>query len=164
MLKKILYIIAIIISIMAIIFYDFYQNPKEITKKKVENFSIESLFAKKIFFLNDIKEETIILSFWASWCAPCKKELPILLSLIKEKKGKIALVTISIDENKKNAKKLLKRLNINIEKNIAHSYWGFDQDKKISLELFNISQIPKIIILDKNRFIIKKTIEDLNSL
>ncbi|MBL8743174.1 MAG: TlpA family protein disulfide reductase, partial [Myxococcales bacterium] len=50
--------------------------------------------------LADYKGKTIVLNFWASWCAPCRDEMPSLarLALALEGRKDIVLLTVSVDE------------------------------------------------------------------
>ena len=65
----------------------------------------------KVVDLEQHRDKIIMLNFWATWCAPCKVEMPHLQNL-KEKYGdKLMVVSISIDEarDKSKIKPLIKR-------------------------------------------------------
>jgi thiol-disulfide isomerase/thioredoxin len=40
----------------------------------------------------------LLINFWATWCAPCREEFPDLVKIGTDYKGKIELITISLDE------------------------------------------------------------------
>ena len=49
--------------------------------------------------LSDFKEKVVVLNFWATWCAPCRMEIPALIALQKQYADKgLVVVGISVDE------------------------------------------------------------------
>ena len=52
-------------------------------------------------FDEEIKNSTlpILVDFWAEWCGPCKQIGPILEEIAKEKKDKIKILKLNVDEN-----------------------------------------------------------------
>ena len=64
------------------------------------NFSYPDLKGKQVS-LKDLKGKVVLVDVWATWCGPCKKEVPYLKKLEEEMKGKdIHFVSISVDEEK----------------------------------------------------------------
>ena len=102
-------------------------------------------------FNKDLKKKGYIINFWATWCVPCKKELPDL-SLLKSKIRiyNIDVLTMSID--KKNIKDQLEFLSNNGALNLNHF---FDKEMKIFKSL-KLRGIPTTIIVDQNSYIISK--------
>ena len=102
-------------------------------------------------FNQDLKKKGYVINFWATWCVPCKKELPDL-SLLKSKIKiyNIDVLTISID--KKDIKKQLKFLSNNGASNLKHF---FDKEMKI-FKALKLRGIPTTIIVDQNGYIISK--------
>ena len=102
-------------------------------------------------FNQDLKKKGYVINFWATWCVPCKKELPDL-SLLKSKIKiyNIDVLTISID--KKDINNQLKFLSNNGASNLKHF---FDKEMKIFRAL-KLRGIPTTIIVDQNGYIISK--------
>ena len=102
-------------------------------------------------FNENLKKKGYVINFWATWCVPCKKELPDL-SLLKSKikKYNIDVLTISID--KKNVKDQLEFLSKNGASNLDHL---FDREMKI-FKALKLRGIPTTIIVDQNSFVISK--------
>ena len=94
--------------------------------------------------LKKINSEVIyILNFWATWCAPCKEEMPSLDKL--HTKDGISVFPINLeDKNLKKIDKFYKDLNI-INLNTY-----FDEGLKL-IKVFSIRGVPTTIILNKNK-------------
>ena len=115
-------------------------------KKKIEKAEFFNSKNKKVS-LNDYKSNIVIINFWATWCAPCKEEMPHLNQLKSKSKFKdIEIIPINIaDEELKKSKEFFEELNIN---NLEIFYGS-------SLELakeFKLRGIPTTIIIDKEGY------------
>lgn len=53
--------------------------------------------AGKTLTLADFKGKPVLVNLWATWCAPCKKEMPTLAALQKQYEGRLQVVALSID-------------------------------------------------------------------
>ena len=92
--------------------------------------------------LNDIPASYFIINFWASWCAPCIKEMKSLNSLQK-KRPSMRVITISQDKSLDLAKKFFQK-----NKHEALEKY-FDKDKKI-LSKFSLRGLPTTFIVNKD--------------
>ena len=101
--------------------------------------------AQEIVELNNYKGKLILLNFWATWCTPCKKEMPSLDSLKSEKVlDNLEIFPINIGkENLKQSQKFFKELNV---KNLKIY---FDNPVSLSKEL-SLRGVPTTIIFNKN--------------
>ena len=99
----------------------------------------------------ELKKKGYVINFWATWCVPCKKELPVLSLLNSNiKKYNIDVLTISID--KKNIKDQLEFLANNGALNLNHF---FDKEMKI-FKALKLRGIPTTIVVDQNSYVISK--------
>ena len=113
------------------------------------------LNSKEKPFIFDFEKNTTsvgyVINFWATWCVPCKKELPDLSLLnLKLKKHYIEVLTISID--KKNIKEQLSFLFNNGVSDLNHF---FDNDMKIYKAL-KLRGIPTTILVNKKGLVVSK--------
>ena len=63
----------------------------------------------KMHSLSDYKGKVVVVDVWATWCAPCKAEIPHLETLEKEMKGKdVVFISLSIDTEREKWAKFIK--------------------------------------------------------
>ena len=102
-----------------------------------------SLFSGDQIKISDLKGKVIVLNFWASWCPPCRWEMPYFEKAWKEYKDQdVVFIGISQD------------LDVNDAKEFADStgvtyYLGLDPGNKLSIDL-DIIELPTTIILDED--------------
>lgn len=84
----------------------------------------------------------VMLNFWASWCGPCRQEMPLLDGMAK-KYGKMGFVLygINVEEDNTDAKKMLKDLGITFT-------ILYDPESKLS-SLYNVDAMPTSVFIDK---------------
>jgi|TARA_B100000929_G_scaffold47035_1_gene33760 thiol-disulfide isomerase/thioredoxin len=111
-------------------------------------------FDKKQVNLNNYNNKIYILNFWATWCAPCKKEMPSLDKLQQNKDIEVFAINLE-KKNKKRTEKFFADLNI---KNLSIFY---DPDLKL-VKLLTIRGVPTSVILNKNREEIARIIGDID--
>jgi peroxiredoxin len=119
------------------------------------NFFLKDLEGKKVE-LKDFKGKVIFLNFWATWCGPCKEEMPSMEALYQQfKENNFVFLTISVDyEGKKTVKNFIER---------NHYTFPVLLDPKCeTLEVFNVKGIPTTIIIDKKGKMIGKAIGPRN--
>ena len=116
--------------------FSILENPK-----KYEGIVFEDFDGKSIN-LKDIDGKIYIMNFWATWCGPCKEEMPYL-DEIQTLSG-IVVVPVNLEaKNQKKTKKFFYDLNI-----INLSIF-FDNDMEL-VKLFKLRGVPTTIILNKN--------------
>ena len=95
--------------------------------------------------LSNYKGNILLLNFWATWCAPCKEEMPSL-DLLKSNKdlNKLKIFPVNVgQDNVKKAKEFFDDLNI---KNLNLYF-----DENINLtKKFALRGIPTSVLLNKN--------------
>ena len=69
-------------------------------KKEAPAFSLKNLDGKPIS-LSDFKGKPVLITFWATWCASCKEEIPLLEKFCVAKKDQLAILLIAIDGERK---------------------------------------------------------------
>src|SRR5215471_9027272 len=64
--------------------------------------------------LSDYKGKVILLDFWATWCPPCRKEIPGYIELYNTYKSRgLVVVGVSMDDSPSDVKKFVKQIKMN---------------------------------------------------
>jgi thiol-disulfide isomerase/thioredoxin len=124
-------------------------------KKKAPACCLDSLNRGKVQLV-DLKDKIIFLNFWASWCGPCKEEMPSIEALCQRYKERdFIFLTISVDyEGPEPVRKF-------IEKH-RYRFLVLLDPKGKTLDLFEISKIPTTLIIDRKGTIIGRVIGPRN--
>ena len=128
-------------------YYTESQKNKKFNNTKAPSFDYENHAGGKTK-LEDLKGKYVYIDVWATWCGPCRQEIPSLKAIEEKYHGKnIAFVSISVDAEKDHEKwrtfvtdKALGGIQLYADKS-----WNSDFTKA-----FEINSIPRFIIIDPN--------------
>ncbi len=114
------------------------------------NLSLVS-FDDKLISLHEYKGKTIFLNLWASWCPPCRAEMPTIQSLYDKMKNKndIAFVMISLDNDISKSKKFIK--------NEGFTLPVFYLNSSLP-QVYNTGTIPSTFVISKEGKIVAKRV------
>ena len=158
LLNKFLYFKAIILAITILGATESEKNITDEQKKQIEALTNDMLMAPefelnsmdqdgKKYKLSDLKGKVVILNFWATWCGPCRMEIPDFNELYLENKDKgLIILGISTDDTKRGLTNFLK--SYKVEYPIL--FGSNKQISKISNEYGGIRALPTSIIIDAN--------------
>ena len=121
-------------------------NPDE---NKAPDFTLKS-FDGKTVKLSDYKGKVIIIDFWATWCPPCRKGIPDLISIQNDYKNDVVIIGISLD-----GEKTLKDVP-GFVKSYAINYPIVYGDDKVVAAYGGIEGIPTAFVVDRKGNIVDK--------
>lgn len=102
--------------------------------------------------LSDLKGKVILLNFWATWCPPCREEMPSMVKLNSFMAGKpFQMVAISIDEGGKQAVD-------SFFKESGFTLPTYFDESGASTKSYGITGVPETFIIDKQGILVKKII------
>ncbi len=115
-------------------------------KQKIKFFDFLNEAGNKVN-LKDFQSELIILNFWATWCAPCREEMPSLnnLQMLKDEK-KIKIIPINIGgENISTSKKFFDEL-------LIEEIQVFIGDGAAIAKKLKLRGLPTTLLIDKDGY------------
>ena len=126
-----------------------HEKPKVINELKFKDFNLQDVD------ITSKKGNIMIINFWASWCLPCKREMPSLAKLA-QKYPDIKIYAINMEKpNKLRAGDFFKSLGITS----LDIY--FDPDFKL-VKTFKMRGLPTSIIIDKNANEVARVIGEID--
>lgn len=98
------------------------------------------------------KNKVVLVDFWASWCGPCRREMPNLVNAYKQYKKKgLEIVGVSLDRNAEDWKKGIKDLKITWPQMSDLKFWTCE-----GAQLYAVSSIPHVMLIDAEGTIIAR--------
>ena len=102
--------------------------------------------------LSDLRGNVVLLDFWASWCAPCRKENPALVELYKKyKKDGFTIMSVSFDTDKEKWKSAIIADKLTWTNHVSDlGGWNSKVGK-----IYKVNSVPFTVLIDKDGKIIK---------
>lgn len=146
--------------VLFVIFQQFYKTdePQAIEASKATtgidagmiapSFTLKNLAGEEVN-LKDFSGKKVMLNFWATWCPPCKEEMPAMEEFYKENSNEIEILAVNLDPQ--------------------NDVEGFVREKELTFPIlldqagstqqtYSIISIPTTFIIDENGLILKKHI------
>ncbi|WP_430974055.1 TlpA family protein disulfide reductase [Sunxiuqinia rutila] len=140
---------------------DYSDKSKNILRQKLSAFNASGIAEGKmapefqllnnngrLYSLSDFTKDYVVLDFWASWCGPCRQEIPEMIELAEKFRDKAQFIFISIDNNKSSWEKATKQLKIPQPSLLIDSIAMVDYGFK------GYESVPFYLVLDKNKKVI----------
>ncbi|WP_228455279.1 TlpA family protein disulfide reductase [Chryseobacterium sp. Tr-659] len=110
------------------------------------------------FSLSTLKGKLVLIDFWATWCAPCVEEQPMLKTLYETyagqvKNNKFEILGVSLDKNKESWQKAIERFNIDWIQISDLKFW-----KSPVAKTYEVDELPFNIIIDGEGTILAKNL------
>lgn len=102
--------------------------------------------------LSTLRGKVVFLNFWATWCPPCREEIPSMILLNQKMAGKpFQMLAVSIDEGGKEA------VSAYLKKNGFSLPYLNDKEQKTA-QLYGITGVPETFIIDRQGLLAKKIV------
>ena len=120
-------------------------------KQKAPNFVLKDADGRTVE-LAKLKGKVVLVNFWATWCGPCRKEMPDFVEVYKQQKANgLEIIGVSLDEEGWDVvRPFLKQYKINFPVVIG--------DGKLANAYGGIQFLPTSFLIDRNGFIVDKHI------
>ena len=106
------------------------------------NFTLKSASGENIR-LSEYRGQVVLLNFWASWCGPCRQEMPEL-DVLHQKYESLGFTVfgVNVEQDRKSADKILRDIPVSFP-------ILFDDQNAVS-ELYDVDAMPVTVLVDRN--------------
>jgi peroxiredoxin len=112
------------------------------TSATAPDFTLRSLGGPNLR-LAEQRGQVVLINFWATWCAPCRQEMPHLNALYQKYRGAgFVLLGVNVDDDAKAAAALASQLGLRFPVLL-------DTDKQVS-RLYDMSSMPATLLVDRD--------------
>jgi peroxiredoxin len=119
----------------------------ELIGKKAPEFRLKDLDHREVS-LTSMKGKVVLINFWATWCPPCKAEMPSLNSLYNEYKERgLVVLAVSMDRKENEVIDYIRRNDFNFRVLL--------DPRMKAAENYGVFSLPTSFIVDKNGVVIK---------
>lgn len=122
----------------------------EMEKNGFPDFSLKTLDGREVR-VTDFKGKILLVNVWATWCAPCVKEIPSLKRLVEKFSGQLVVLAVSHDRDREDIDSFVKAFG-GLPKDFI-IVW--DQDR-ITAKLLGTDALPETYILTPQQKLLRK--------
>ncbi len=119
---------------------------------KVPAFTLRAIDGTSLWSIEDEKGSVVIINFWATWCPPCREEIPSLQKFYRQIRNdrKIRLITVLYRDNPFAALEFMKEMHYDFPVKT-------DPDLKAA-QLFGVTGVPETYIIDSDGTLLQRII------
>ncbi len=93
--------------------------------------------------LSELRGDVVLINFWASWCGPCRQEMPLLSGLHEQYRDLgFTVLGVNVEENSEAARKLLRDMPVSFPV-------LFDTDSAVSKQ-YDVMAMPSTVLVDRD--------------
>jgi thiol-disulfide isomerase/thioredoxin len=101
------------------------------------------------FRLSDFKDKVVVLDFMATWCGPCKQQIPHLRAIWEKYRDRVVIISIDVDLSESE----------DVLRSYRHNYpyatwiWAKDIAEQRVAVVYGVRAIPTIVVIDQEGYI-----------
>lgn len=119
-----------------------------LTGKKAPEFTLKDVNGRNVSIAS-LRGQVVLINFWATWCPPCRAEMPSMNRLYREYKGKgLEILAISTDNSASKVKDY-------ISKNSLAFQVLMDDNIKVARQ-YKVFSLPTTFLIDRNGIIVDR--------
>lgn len=145
-----------IVILLTLLFVNACDNDKQgqtsgLVGKPAPDFTLNNMQGQPVS-LSDYRGKVVIVNFWATWCPPCREEMPSMEKLYREQRAAgLELLAINTEENGKRV----------VSKFLQRTPYSFpillDSDSE-AMNGYRVYRLPESFIVDRNGVVVERVV------
>src|SRR5262249_14753423 len=123
---------------------------KDDARRESANFTLTDLHGKK-WSLQELRGNVVLVNFWATWCPPCRKEMPDLEAIYQRFRDRGLVILAISDETEAKVAPFISTMGITYPVML-------DTGRKVN-ELFQVDGIPKSFVYNRDGKLVTESID-----
>jgi peroxiredoxin/outer membrane lipoprotein-sorting protein len=123
------------------------QTGSFLLKRPAPDFEARTLDGKRVR-LSELRGKVVVLAFWASWCGPCRRELPGIGRIIRDESGGGVVVLGVNDEDRDAARDFLQTMGL-------RNFTTLDDASRKIHQLYRVRSIPNTFLIDQEGTVVR---------
>lgn len=137
--KKTVFIAAAMALLLAV---NAWSAKTSLMEKAAPDFTLKSLEGPNVK-LSELRGDVVLINFWASWCGPCRQEMPLLEELsVKYEPMGFTMLGVNVEEDSSAAKAMLSELGVSFP-------ILFDNENSVSKD-YEVIAMPTTVVVDRD--------------
>ncbi len=117
--------------------------------QRAPDFSLKTIDGRSLS-LSSLNGSVVLLNFWATWCPPCREEMPSLDRLFQRYRGRgLVIIAVSVDTSPSTVGGFLAGHSVDFTVLI-------DYQKKVSRDLYKVFMMPTTFLIDRKGVIVER--------
>ncbi len=140
--------VAVVVALLGLLIWKVAQGDSPVTEELARGgapqapaFTLERLDGKGDLAIESLRGKTVVLNFWASWCGPCRDEMPLLQKASQRWRDRdVVFVGVDVEDLRTDARAFLARFGVTY----ANVYDG----KKSTIGRYGVTGYPETYFID----------------
>lgn len=152
--KKLTLLLTFIVAVAFLLFSFFRSNPKHdiAVGLHAPELDIRDEITGRELTSGDLINKVVFVNFWASWCQPCREEMPSIESLQRDMSGndRFQMVTILYKDSYQDGTAYMKQY--------GYTFPVYSDNKGITARNFGVTGVPETYVIDKKGILKKRVL------
>ena len=134
------------------------KNEKVYALKTIEGKEIKFEYENKILTSKELNGKIVLLNFFATWCPPCKKEIPVFNKIAKMYPDEFIIISVLFQDPIEmiGLKEFIKEYKIEFPVTVG------DENNRLAKDINNIKQIPESFLFTKDGILIEQFLGEVD--